>query len=66
MNSEITQQPRISLPQAGARLGMTWGQTYNALLRGKLQGSNGVAVGTWISARWKSLNGNGAPNLKRP
>ncbi len=37
MDSENT-KAMISLPQAGAALGMTWGQTYNVLLRGVLEG----------------------------
>lgn len=28
----------VTLPAAGARLAMTWGQVYNALLSGKLEG----------------------------
>jgi hypothetical protein len=38
-------QSVMPLPQAGARLGMSWGQAYNALLLGQLEGKQ-------VGSRW--------------
>ena len=46
MDSNSTRQAMMSLPQAGARLSMTWSQTYNAILRGKLRGEQ--REGRWF------------------
>lgn len=47
MDSQITHQATISLPQVGIRLGLTWRQVYDLLLRGQLRGEQ--RCGRWYA-----------------